>query len=99
MRPANFAVLTLVVTITLAALLNAAHANFRSYPGFLDPHGTVEMVHDKGLMLELHVRCSRRADGRIQAGIMTYSKVERLFCSSRLRCFRDPVRAVEDTCG
>ena len=99
MRPANFAVFTLVLTVVLAALVSVSHAGYRYYPGFLDPHGTVEMVHDKGLMLELHVRCSRKPNGQIRAGIMTYSKVERLFCSSKLRCFRDPVRAVEDTCG
>ena len=95
----RFLVTTLVVTVVLAAAINAAQANFRTYPGFLDPHGTVEMVHDKGLMLELHVRCSRKPNGQIQAGIMSYSKVERLFCSSKHRCFRDPVRAVRDTCG
>lgn len=91
---------TLLIALVLASAINAARAEgFRTYPGFLDPHGTVEMVHDKGLMLELHIRCSRRPNGQVQAGIMSYSKVERLFCSSKLRCFRDPVRAVEDTCG
>ena len=77
---------------------SAQAEGFRTYPGFVDRNGTVEMVHDKGLMLELHVRCDIRR-GKVGAGIMTYSKVERLFCSSRHRCSRDPIRALRDTCG
>ena len=85
--------------LVVSAPVSAGAGGFRTYPGFLDPEGVVEMVHDKGLMLELHVRCSRKPNGQIRAGIMSYSKVEQLFCSSRHRCFRSPVRAVRDTCG
>ena len=77
----------------------AAAANFSQYPGFTDPDALVEMTTDKGLIIEVVLRCSRKPNGKISSGIMTYSKVEKLFCSSKNRCFRDPVRAFDDTCG
>ena len=85
--------------LVLSVLAVPAHAGFRAYPGFLDPYAKVEMVHDKGLMMEITVRCRRKANGAISPGILSYSKVERLFCSSKGRCTTSPVRAARDTCG
>ena len=88
--------------VTLAAALflasPASAANFTLYPGFTDPDATIEMLTDKGLVVEIVVRCSRRASGQISPGIMTYSKVERLYCSAKNRCFPNATRAYEDTC-
>ena len=91
--------LAALATVLPAFAQSVPAGGFRTYPGFLDPYAKVEAVHDKGLMMELIVRCSVKADGTISPGIMSYSKVERLFCSSRHRCFSDPVRAARDTCG
>lgn len=89
----------LLTVLALIAPLSAASAgNFSLYPGFVDPDAIVEMTTDKGLIVEVVLRCDRRADGEIIAGIMTYSKIEKLFCSSKHRCFRDAVEAYEDTC-
>ena len=90
---------TLVLAAAVAATTLPAHAGLRAYPGFLDPYAKVEMVHDKGLMMEIVVRCRRKANGEISPGILSYSKVERLFCSSKGFCTRSPVRAARDTCG
>ena len=89
----------LLAAIAITILAAPAHAGFRAYPGFLDPYAKVEMVHDKGLMMEFVVRCRRKADGSISPGILSYSKVERLFCSSKGRCTSDAKRAARHTCG
>ena len=89
----------LALAAAFAATTLPAHAGFRAYPGFLDPYAKVEMVHDKGLMMEIVVRCRRKANGAISPGILSYSKVERLFCSSKGRCTTSAQRAARDTCG
>ena len=82
-------------------LLTATAVSAKSlslYPGFIDEDAVVEMTTDKGLIVEIVLRCHRKADGKVSAGIMTYSKVEKVFCSSKLRCFADAERAFDDTC-
>lgn len=86
----------LAATPALAPVASAT--DFRLYPGFTDPNAVVEMTTDKGLIVEIVLRCSR-SDRGVRAGIMTYSKVERLFCSSRMRCTTSAARAARETCG
>lgn len=89
----------LLISLTLIASIAPAFAgNFSIYPGFRDRNATVEMATDKGLIIEVVLRCERTKSGKVKAGIMTYSKVERLYCSSKNRCFRDADAAFEDTC-
>ena len=83
-------------TLFIAA---AIASNFITYPGFNNPAGIIEMTTDKGLILEIVLRCSRKENGQISSGIMSYSKVEKLYCSSRNRCYRDAKKAAEETCG
>ena len=86
--------------VLVLALADAAFASgFRSYPGFRNFETPVEMVHDRGLTLEIVLRCGVKPNGKISPGIMSYSKVERLFCTPRGRCTRDVERAVRQTCG
>ena len=47
---------------------------------------------------EIVLRCDREGN-KVKAGIMTYSKVEKLFCSSKMFCTRDAEAAADDTCG
>ncbi len=95
---------TLLIAATLAATAftstNFANAaDFRQYPGFKDKDSFVEMTNDMGLIVEITLRCGKRANGKVKAGIMTYSKVERLYCSSQNRCYRDALKAADQTCG
>lgn len=53
---------------------------FTYYPGFVLERSVVEAATDKGLMVELIVRCSSGV------GIVTYSKAERLYCGPDHRC-------------
>ena len=85
----------------LKAILFAAatSSSFISYPGFNNPEAIIEMTADKGLILEITLRCSRKPNGQISAGIISYSKVERLYCSSRNNCYASARKAVAETCG
>ncbi|MEO1398462.1 MAG: hypothetical protein AAFU56_06295 [Pseudomonadota bacterium] len=89
----------LLATALFAATSPAIAGNFTLYPGFTDPKAFVEMTTDKGLIVEIVLRCRRKANGQISAGIMTYSKVDRKFCSSRNRCYFKAERAADETCG
>lgn len=78
-------------------------SNFTSYPAFGDritglPGPTrpalarVEAAVDKGPIIELIVRCPEGT------GIISYSKLERVYCSSRAKCSPQIAAAVHDTC-
>ena len=89
----------IITAALLAGISSAAAQNFSLYPGFTDRDALVEMTTDKGLIVEVVLRCSRAPSGKISSGIMTYSKIERLYCSSKNRCFKEAGRAFDDTCG
>ena len=74
MRAALFS--ALLLTATSLASTQAQAGSFNLYPGFTDRDGFVEMTSDKGLIIEIVLRCSREGN-KVRAGIMTYSKVER----------------------
>ncbi|MFD0916660.1 hypothetical protein ACFQ14_09600 [Pseudahrensia aquimaris] len=88
----------IVLALTTATLSTALASNFTLYPGFRDRDALVEAATDKGLIVEVILRCERTKSGKIKSGIMVYSKVEDLYCSSKNRCFRDAEKAFDDTC-
>lgn len=67
-------------------------AIYSDYPAFLGGDRTVEAFTDRGPVVELIVRCP------VGTGIMSYSKLEGLYCSSKHRCSTQMRRALEDTC-
>lgn len=78
-------------------------ANFATYPsmgdrGLIQPKSIssnprVEHAIDKGLIIEMIVRC--------QSGVtvISYSKVERLYCSPKLVCSPNASDIVAKSCG
>lgn len=82
----------------LALSVSAQARDFILYPGFIDREAFVEMTTDKGLIVEIVLRCERKGN-HVKAGIMTYSKVEGLYCSSKWLCTHSAERAADDTCG
>lgn len=81
---------------TLATAVLAAATSttvFSDYPGFVDSRSVVEAYTDRGPIIEVIIKCSRGS------GILTYSKIERLYCSSRHTCFPSLKAAARDTCG
>lgn len=78
-----------------ASLILAATATttiFSDYPGFVDPTAAVEAYFDRGPILELIIKCPEGT------GIVSYSKIERLFCSSKRDCFASLKSASKRTC-
>ena len=87
----------LAAALCLAATASLA-GDFRLYPGFVNRDAVVEMTTDKGLIVEIVLRCRRTGSG-VVAGIVTYSKLEGLFCSSKMKCTPSAARAARETCG
>lgn len=65
---------------------------FRNYPSFLRKRTIIEAKHDKGLTIEYIVRCT----GGI--GIMTFSKVEGLYCLPDHSCVSHLDTALRKLC-
>lgn len=78
--------------LELAAIGYASTAIFSDYPAFVKRGVLVEAYTDLGPIIELIVRCPTGT------GIMSYSKSERLFCSSKFKCTVTLMSAVADTC-
>lgn len=79
-----------MITGAMAAWMMASI--FSDYPAFLKKGDPVEAYIDRGAIIELIVRCP------VGTGIMSYSKIERLYCSSKHNCSNGLHTAVEDTC-
>lgn len=76
----------------LAAVGLVLTALYSDYPAFVGRGGAVEATTDRGAVVEFIVRCPAGT------GILTYSKMERVYCSSKHRCSAQLEPAVEDTC-
>ena len=65
---------------------------FSLYPGLIRPGFEIQAVTDKGPVLELIVACNPGE------GMMSYSKIERLFCLPDAVCYHDLKRAMAKLC-
>ena len=70
----------------------AVSSTFTLYPGFVAPKAQVEAVRDKGLVLEVIVRCP------VGTGIMSYSKADKQFCTPDWTCTRSMQMAIARLC-
>jgi len=77
-----------MLTIAFAALAQS----FTTYPAFIPPGATVEALTDKQLIVEMIVKCPD------VAGIMTYSKVEQLYCTPDYTCYASQATAIQHMC-
>lgn len=85
-----------------ATVITVLATGFTSYPGFGDrlpvappaaaTSARIEAVTDKGPIVEMIVKC------RNGTAIISYSKIERVYCSPRLACKRDLGAVVGDSC-
>lgn len=89
--------MTLAAVAIGSANARSSHARFTVYPAFGDRLGPgfgehAEVITSKGLLVEVTVRCG--------AGIavVTFSEVERLYCSPNGRCSRDLDVAMREVC-
>ena len=77
-------------------MLSIAYAllasTFTAYQAFVQPGATVETLIDKGLLVEMIIKCP---DG---AGIITFSKVDKRYCTPDFTCHRKIGPAIEQLC-
>jgi hypothetical protein len=78
--------------LKIAAVGLALTANYSDYPAFLKAGGVVEAYTDRGPIVEMIVRCPAGT------GIISYSKIDRRFCSSKMDCFDGLRAAISRTC-
>ncbi len=74
-------------------LVATAATSFTYYPEFVDTKARVEAVKDLGPVLEVIVKC------RKGSAIMSFSKMERVFCASDWKCYRDLDTAMAKSCN
>lgn len=79
--------------LNMASVVVGLAATFSDYPAFLKRDGMVEAYTDRGPIVELIVRCP------VGTGILSYSKIDRRFCSSKHVCYASLRPAVSNTCG
>ncbi len=79
--------------LKLAAIGLAIAPVYSDYPGFVNKNVLVEAYTDLGPIVEMIVKCPSGT------GIISYSKIEKLYCSSKLDCFKGIHAAVQRTCG
>jgi hypothetical protein len=79
-----------VIASTIGGVVLAA--TFTLYPGKKAPDARVEAITDRGPIKELIVRCP------VGTAIITYSPVERLYCTPQLRCTGDMNEVIARTC-
>jgi len=75
----------------LAAVVLAG--TFTIYTGPALPDQQIEAITDRGPILEMIVRCSRGT------AIISYSKLEKLYCDPRLICSASRESVIERACG
>lgn len=67
--------------------------SFIYYPEFVAPNSRIEAVTDLGPVLEVVVKCKNGT------AIISFSKVERIFCTPKWKCFADMSTAVSKSCN
>ena len=70
-----------------------AATSFTYYPQFVQPDSKITTVTDLGPVLEVVVKCHRGS------AIMSYSKIERVFCTPDWVCYRDMQTAASKACN
>ena len=77
----------------LAAIGVALAAIYSDYPGFLKHTGVIEAYTDRGPIVEMIVRC------KAGVGIISYSKIDEKYCSSKMTCSTSRAKAIAETCN
>ncbi len=77
----------------VAAIGIAMAAIFSDYPAFLKHGGVIEAYTDRGPIIEMIVRC------KTGTGIISYSKIDHKYCSSKMTCSTSRDTAIAQTCG
>jgi hypothetical protein len=72
--------------------LLASTTGFNDYPAFLRPSAQVEAVIDRGPIQELIIKC------RGGTAIVSFSKIDRKYCSPKFVCHSTLAAVLRNTC-
>jgi hypothetical protein len=91
-------VVPFIANYGVAEATASGRRTYIQYPAFGDRlplrgPGRVEMAHDKGLVVELTIRCGA------MSAIVTYSRIERLYCGPDHRCSPRLADAARSACS
>lgn len=84
--------LSLTLLAVLAVGSNEA-SGLTEYPAFINPRARVEAVIDKGPIQELIINCGKGT------AIISYSKLERAYCTPKFACSPRLSVVISQTCG
>jgi len=79
------------MNMLLLASIGAANI-FTVYPGFVEPKNPIQMVTDQGPVLEIVIAC------RPGEGIISFSKIEKVFCVPGATCYSRLRPAITHLC-
>jgi hypothetical protein len=74
-------------------LLAITLVGFNDYPGFLNRDATVESIINHGPIDELVIKCAKGW------AIVSYSKVDKTYCSPKHACSHDLPLTIRRSCG
>ena len=77
-------------TLLLASI--SAGSVFSLYPGFIEPKFDIQMVTDKGPVLEMVISCHPGE------GIISFSKIDRAYCVPDATCYSSLKPAMARLC-
>ncbi len=50
------------------------------------------------LVVELAIECPQKPGGKTNYGVISFSKIDKLFCTPNADCFRSPQKAISQSC-
>ncbi|VAV89060.1 hypothetical protein MNBD_ALPHA08-1555 [hydrothermal vent metagenome] len=78
-----------------------AFAMFRSQLATDVPPGSQQLdgeFYRNDLVVELTIECQQKPGGKTNYGVISFSKIDKLFCTPSADCFRSPQKAISQSC-
>ena len=82
-----------VMVLVALAVSGSEPSGLTDYPGFRQPRARVEAIIDRGTIQEIVIKCGGGT------AIISYSKIERAFCTPKLHCSKRLSDVIAETCG
>ncbi len=81
--------------VSTVFMASSVTGDFTRYPAFTgdSENSGIEVITERGLIAELIVRCST------DVAVLSYSKVEKLYCTPKDGCFDTFIVARRKACG
>ncbi len=50
------------------------------------------------LVVELTIECSQKPGGKVNYGVISFSRIDKMFCTPSADCFLSPQKAISQSC-